>query len=216
MKMKLVVLGIILGLCAFAPSANAATITIDLGVVFLGDPAPSGVPPWLTATLADVAGGVDLTLTAANLTGSEFVSQWAFNFDPTRSPVAAFGVSGLASPIASVTWGSDCCKMDGDGYYDLVVNFNTAQSQDRFQQGDTVTFHLTGDIDVYDFLFPATGSNKSPLGDGFISAAHLQSLTGGQSTWVGDGATPVPEPASMLLLGTGLLGTGLMARRRRK
>ena len=43
------------------------------------------MPAWLTATFQEIAGGVQLAINALNLTGSEFISKFSFNFDPAKN-----------------------------------------------------------------------------------------------------------------------------------
>ena len=59
------------------------------------------------------------------------------------------------------------------------------------------------------------GIAKSVAFGGVANQIGFDNITFGSST-PGTGSSPVPEPATMLLLGSGLLGSGALARRRRK
>ncbi len=75
---------VLVGALAFLLSpAEAAILAIDLEVEFSGATPPAGATPWATATFDDSGAGVRLTMATTNLVGTEFVSEWLFNFDPT-------------------------------------------------------------------------------------------------------------------------------------
>lgn len=80
---------------------------------------------------------------------------------------------------------------------------------------------MVGPLDVSDFLgAPVSCSNDAAL-DCHQLAAHVQSLAGGASgAAVGDYSLdfprPVPEPASLILFGSGLLAAASARRFRRK
>jgi hypothetical protein len=213
---------------AAAGSAHAGTLTYNLNIEFSGGTPPAGAAPWLTATFddeADMGGanGVRLTMSSAGLTGSEYVDLWTFNFNPALDPdglsfnIIDAGGAVLTGGLPST--GVNQFQADGDGRFDILFDWQNGPPEDRFGANQTVVIDIIyddGPISVADFDFlSAPGGGHGP----FTTAAHVAAIgTADGSGWIapgGDGETPVPEPATLSLLGLGLLGLGLAGRRRR-
>ena len=213
-SLRLVFAGVI-GAAALAlggQQANAATIQFDYNIEFSGATPPAGTPPWLTAVFDDGggSGSVTLTMSTPGLVGSEFVSSWFFNLDPSLDPSSLVfaHAGGTEGPADSITQGTNCCKADGDGFYDFRLDVS------GFNAGETLvyTISLAGiTASSFDFLsLPAGGSGP------FNSAAHVQSIGPGgeESGWVANSnGSVVPVPAAVWLFGSGL---GLLALARRR
>jgi len=187
---------------------TASPITFDFDHTLNGAP-PIGPTPWLTAAFASVANGVQLTLSAPGLTGSESVNQFFFNLNPTLNPASLnFTETGSVGSFAgpTVATGVDSFKPPWDGKYDVMVSFNSAQ----FIGGDSVTLSITGiaGLNANDFLF-----RNSP------TAGHAANFAAADITTVGEAVVldtppPVPDGAStMLLLGLGVLAGECVRRK---
>lgn len=198
------------------PGKANADIQFPLDYAYSGA-SPDGTAPWLTATITDSGfNTVRLTMSASNLTGSDFISKWYFNLDPVLTGSLTF----TAYDTTAVEWVTpsyavDSYKAGGDGWYDIRFKFPTANgSTDRFNGGDSVIYDIsysgTGTLSASSFLFQSYAGRKSGQ---YETAVHIQGITGGNSGWIAN-TTVVPEPISSILFVAG--GAVLGFRRYRK
>ena len=195
---------------------DAAPITFNYGTVVTGG-TPSGPAPWLTATVTDVVGGVNIKLTAAGTLGvGEFVSKVYFN-------IFGFSPTGLNSIFNSGPMGTPSFSAlppnapgpAGGNEFTLIVGFPTPNSPpgNRFEAGEVADLTLLG-VTTADFLANSKG---------FTTVAHFQGLLGpgDDSGWVGNGGPgpgtggEVPEPTTLAVCGV-LAALGVVGYRRRR
>ena len=187
-----------------------ATLSIELDTIFDGPGTPVNPGPWVTAVFTDIEPGtVDLTISTPNLDGdNEKVAGVYFNFDPdldvTQLLFSKQSKTGkLKDPVISL--GQDGYKADGDGWYDIRINFNNSNAALAFNGQEEIQYTITLpglEAKSFDFLSTPQGECGPHL-----AAAHLLSLgVENDSAWIA-----APEPATLTLLAMG----GLLLRSRK-
>ncbi|MCE5262202.1 MAG: VPLPA-CTERM sorting domain-containing protein [Deltaproteobacteria bacterium] len=227
MKKKMVLLIAALFMISGLAAGEAKASLYDLTYLI------NGVQPegssWLTADFQTVATGtVTLTLSSnfstnpADPTYPYYFQEVAFNVDPTIVPsslsISRSASSGVIGTVTIANTTQDAQGMVGSGTlgggFDVLLSFPTAggqQDNGRFGLDNSITFTITGTgitAASFDFLNTA---NAAHVG------AHLAGIPGGLSGAVGDvNLNPVPIPAAVWLLGSGLLGLVAIRRRFKK
>lgn len=203
-----------LTLCVCAVPSLATILTFDMSVIFEGPGVPTnelGSPPWVQVEFDDggTSGTVTMTISAPGLESNpEKISQMYFNLDPLLDPTQlVFSDLAMSTNILEpdISLGTDLYKADGDGFFDILLAFNTNGPALAFNGGDTIeyTISLSGlTADSFDFVSAADGGPGE-----FYVAAHLLSLGTAQDS----AHVTVPEPTTIALLALG----GLWFRKRK-
>jgi len=191
---------------------SALTSYADPVVLVLQGPAFSSNTPTGSITVTITQSGANtVQFNIANNTNGDIDEIY---FNNTLATVAAWGTAGACADCSAITFGMNAFQADGDGRYDLLVQFPTsggAHGATRFEPGSTVVFTVSATgITPETFLAlssPAGGSGP------FFTAAHVISIdsAGGGSGWIP--GSEVPEPATLLLLGSGLFGVAAGVRK---
>ena len=206
-KLSMVIVMAALGM--FLSGGSAFALTLDVGSPLL---------------MIDGNGDTNTKVTLGN-----------FNVTPSNYGLGYYLNNGstfndLGTGWGSIIWslnGGDVVDLalyddtDGNGVYDSSVDFLYTLSGDFSDDSYSVIMDFSGDIDVSNAEQPSTSELIAMGIDTYWQDVNINwSVTSGYTlsfalSTKNDGIAPVPEPGTLLLLGSGLMGVAAYARRRK-
>ena len=195
---------------------SAGAVMADSVTFNLNQPSSLPAGNYGTVKLDLVGSTIQVTITLSNGNTLIDTGQHAVGFNSSLSPDPTITLSGFSQTGYSlVTPNPGVFHMDGFGNYEYALD--SIYGANNPLAAHTLVFTVNtalGFNSVFNLVSPSTGGGiASPFAvDLFCPTCTV----GAQTGFVGTGSSPIPEPTSMLLLGSGLVGLGAGLRRRFK